>query len=94
MKNAIEIKVGNNKLIAFVNDWEDDMPKEIFISLADENGLMLQDICMVREHYHYNPNTLNVEIDSSLIDCKVWADSGNEDYTNEFCISVYEEEDE
>ena len=69
------------------------MPKEIYISLVDNNGVMVQDICMVREHYHYNKNSGDFEIDSSLIDCKVWADSDSEDYTNEFCIGVYEEEE-
>ena len=48
---------------------------------------------MVREHFHYNKNIGDFEIDSDFIDCRVWADSDNEDYTNEFLISVYEEEE-
>lgn len=92
MENKIELPIGNKKLIAFVNDWEDEMPNEIFISIADENDRIVQDICMVREHYHYTQKNGEFEIDSSLIDCKVWADSDNEDYTNEFCIGIYEEE--
>ena len=94
MENAIEIKIGNKKLVAFVNDWKDDMPKEIFISLVDEDSRCFQDICMVREHYHYNKNSGDFEIDSNFVDCKVWADSDNEDYTDEFCIGVYNEEEE
>lgn len=93
MENKIEIPIGNKKLVAFVNDWEDEMPKEIFISLVDEQDRCFQDICMVREHYHYNPNTFDFEINSSLVDCRVWADSDSEDYTHEFCIGVYEEDE-
>jgi hypothetical protein len=93
MENRIEIPIGNKKLVAFINDWKDDLPKEIFVSLFDSNGLVVQDICMVREHYHYNKNQGAFEIDDSFIDCKVWADSDNEDYTDEFVIGVYEEDE-
>ena len=93
MEKQIEVQIGNKKIVAFVNDWQDGMPKEIFISIVDEDGRCVQDICMVREHYHYNKNIKDFEIDSSLIDCRVWADSDNEDYTDEFVIGVYEEED-
>ena len=93
MKNEFNLKIGNKNFVVFINDWEDEMPKEIFVSLEDENGRLVQDICMVREHYHYNPKSEEFEIDSSLVDCKVWADSDNEDYTHEFCIGVYKEEE-
>lgn len=93
MEKQIEVPIGDKRIVAFVNDWEDDMPKEIYISLVDSNDVIVQDICMVREHYHYNKKDDCFEIDSSFIDCKVWADSDNEDYTNEFCIGVYEEEE-
>ena len=93
-KNLVEIPVGDNKLIVQVNDWNDGMPKEIFVSLVDKDGGYFQDICMVREHFRYNKNTEEFEVNSSFIDCKVWADSDNEDYTHEFTIGVYEEEEE
>lgn len=92
MENKIEVAIGDKKIVAFVNDWQDGMPKEIYISLVDSNGLVVQDICMVREHYHYNKNICEFEIDDSLIDCRVWADSDSEDYTDEFVIGVYEED--
>lgn len=93
MENKIEIPIGDKKLVASINDWKDELPKEIFISIVDKNNRVIQDICMVREHYHYSPKSEDFEIDSSFIDCKVWVDSDNEDYTDEFCIGVYEEED-
>ena len=93
MEKQIEINIGENKLVAFVNDWEDGLPKEIFISIVDKDDRCIQDICMVREHFHYNKRIGDFEVDSDLIDCRVWADSNNEDYTNEFVIGVYEEEE-
>lgn len=93
MENKIEIPIGDKKLVVFINDWEDELPKEIFISIEDKDNRLIQDICMVREHYHYSPKSEDFEIDSSLVDCRVWADSNNEDYTDEFCIDVYEEEE-
>ena len=94
MENKIEVKIGDNKLVAFINDWEDGMPMEIFISLEDKDGRCIQDICMVREHYHYKPNSGEFEVDSKLIDCRVWADSDSEDYTHDFCIGVWEDDGE
>lgn len=92
MENKIEVPIGNNKIVVFINDWHDDMPKEIFVSLVDKDDGIIQDICMVREHYHYNKNKGVFEVNNSFIDCKVWADSDNEDYTDEFVIGVYEED--
>ena len=91
MEERIEIPIGENKLAVTISDWEDGLPKEIFISLFDKNDRCFQDICMVREHYHYSPKNEDFEIDSSLVDCRVWADSDSEDYTHEFTIGVYEE---
>ena len=93
-KKVIEIPIGDKKLVAFINDWQDNMPKEIFISLEDNSGRCIQDICMVREHYHFNEKTHEFVRDDSMIDCKVWGDSWSEDYTDEFVIGVYEEDEE
>lgn len=92
MKKQIEVPVGNKKIVAYVQDWDDGLPKEIYISLVDDEGILLQDVCMVREHFSYNSKNDEFEIDDNLIDCKIWADSDNEDYTDEFIIGVYEDE--
>ena len=92
MQNKIEIEIGNKKLVAFIQDWEDELPKEVYISIVDNNGIFLQDICMVREHYSYNEDDDCFEIDSDRVDCRVWSDVDNEDYTYKFVIDVYKEE--
>lgn len=94
MKNSIEIPIGDKKLVVFVNDWSDSAPKEIIVSLDDESGMHVQDICMVRECHYYNEKSGVWETNSKFVDCIVWGNSDTCDYTDKFCIGVYEEEDE
>lgn len=93
MNEKLELPIGDKKLVVFINDWQDRMPKEIFVCVEDSSGALVQDICMVREHYHFNPKRGGFDIDSSMVDCKVWSDSENEDYTHEFTIGINPKED-
>lgn len=93
MEDKFELPIGNMKIIAFVNDWKDGMPKEVFISIKGSDDVCMQDICMVREHYHYNPRSGNFETSSDMVDCKVWSNSDTEDYTHEFTIVIKKEEE-
>ena len=94
MNNRLEIQIGNKKLVAEINDWSADAPSEIYVFLEDENCLVSQDICMVRECFSFNPKQKNFEINSEFVDCFVWGESDNEDYTDKFCIGVRENEDD
>jgi hypothetical protein len=90
MENNIEIQIGNRKIVAFINDWEDELPKELYVCIVDENNNFVQDICMIREHYSYNADNRDFQIDCNSIDCRVWANENNEDFTDEFLIKLYE----
>lgn len=94
MKKSIEMKIGDKKIVAEIISWKNGIPGELYVYLRDNNDVIIQDICMVREHYYYNPQTEEFETNEEFIDCKVWADSNDEDYTNEFVIGVYDEEEE
>ena len=94
MKNTLEIKIGDKKIVAEVSSWQDGMPDELYVYIRNKDGCISQDICMVRQHYHYNPKLQDFEISEGMIDCKVWADSDSEDITNEFVIGIYDEEEE
>ena len=94
MKNKLELPIGDKKLVVWINDWQDNMPKDICVYVEDNNGVIIQDICVVREHYHFNPKKECFEIDSNMIDCMVWSDNDNEDYTHKFTIGVVNEEEE
>ena len=51
MKNEIRIPVGDMFLVATTNDWQDDMPVELCVYLETRDGVVWQDIALVREHY-------------------------------------------
>lgn len=94
MKNKLVIPFGDKKIVAEINDWKDDMPKELVVYLCDKDDHIIQDICLVRPHYDYIRSKGEFETDNNFVDCLVWGDSDDEDYTNKYVIGVYEEEEE
>lgn len=77
MENNITIKLANNReIVAELYDYDGNHP-EIAICIQD-NGVATQDICMVRP----------LEND---VECLVWSDEYDEDYSHKFIISQYEE---
>lgn len=61
--------------------------KELSVFLKDTDDFMSQDICCVRPHR----NERTGEVDNRSIDCIVWGDSGDEDYTDKTEIDIYKE---
>lgn len=86
--DKIKIDLGFAVLVA--EKGIDDNYREIYLSLEDKNGVWLQDLAIVGQQYHYDEE-LNVVNDRG-IDVKIYADSNNEDFTDEFRINIYEEE--
>lgn len=89
MKNKFEIPIGDKKIVMEGYEFDPQYPIECTIYLCDKNNVIIQDICLVREHYEYDPE---LKRDSGLVDCLVWTDDQNEDYTHKFVIPVHEEE--
>ena len=90
--NRMTIDVGFALLTAIVYNNDNGAPvPEISIYLEDkETGMVTQDIALVLQAY----NESNGEVIPEMIDCIVWAESDNEDYTNKFQINHYVEEKE
>ena len=86
--DKIKIDLGFAVLVA--EKGIDNNYREIYLSLEDKNGVWLQDLAIVGQQYHYDEE-LNVVNDKG-IDVKIYADSNNEDFTDEFGINIYEEE--
>ena len=86
--DKIKIDLGFAALVA--EKGIDNNYREIYLSLEDKNGVWLQDLAIVGQQYHYDEE-LNVVNDKG-IDVKIYADSNNEDFTDEFGINIYEEE--
>ena len=82
MENRITIKIANGKeIVAELCNYDGEHP-EIVICIQ-ENGIAIQDICLVRQFETY-----------SDVECLVWGDEYSEDYTHKFIIPQYDEEDE
>ena len=86
--DKIKIDLGFAVLVA--EKGIDNNYREIYLSLEDKSGVWLQDLAIVGQQYHYDEE-LNVVNDKG-IDVKIYADSNNEDFTDEFGINIYEEE--
>lgn len=87
--DKIKIDLGFAVLVA--EKGIDNNYREIYLSLEDKNGVWLQDLAIVGQQYHYDTNGGIVH--DKGIDVKVYTDCDNEDSTDEFGISIYEEED-
>lgn len=78
MENRISITLNNGKeLVAELCNYDGKHP-EIAICIQ-ENGIAIQDICLIRPHKGQN-NSIN---------CLVWGNEHEEDYSDEFEISLY-----
>lgn len=79
MKNRISIRLNNGKeLVAELCNYDGKHP-EIAICVQ-ANGIATQDICIVRPHEN-----------KDNIDCLVWGNPYDEDYSDDFEISLYKD---
>ena len=78
--NKLKIKLSDgNEIVVEINN-HDGNHEEVCIYL--EGPEIVQDICLVREN----------DEDNNIIECLVWADENDEDYTHNFDIKKYKEE--
>lgn len=95
MKKKLTIQLGNKKIVAEIyNNNGPEIPPELCVFLEDEDGNIIQDVCLVRPHYDYRQATGEFEINNDFVDCLVWGDSDDEDYTDKFVIGIHEEEED
>ena len=77
MKNKIVMKLSDGReLIAEVDNYDGEH-EELAVYINSDN--LFQDICLIRE----DENTKN------NIECLVWSDKDEEDYTDRFSIEPY-----
>lgn len=79
-KDAIDIPYNNGKIVAYVQENGSEFPPEIYVYLKDKEDCDVQDICMVRAK-------------GTGVECMVWADHNNDDYTHKFKIEEHVWED-
>lgn len=94
MAREITIDIGNgNKIVAEIYQSGSNLPKELVVYVRNKDGVIIQDLCLVRQNYTWKDNG-EVEIDNDNVDCLVWADSDDEDYTHKHVIGVRNDEEE
>ena len=74
----IKLKVKSGTLVAEIYESGGGIKPEISVHFLDEDQ-NIQDIALIREADGHD----------SFIECLVWADANDEDYTNKFLIGKY-----
>ena len=93
IQDKLVIPLGENKIVAEVNDANlPEIPPELCVYICDKDNVIIQDICLVRPSYEYRMETHDFVTDNKSVDCLVWSDPGNEDFTTDYTIDVYEGE--
>ena len=91
MEKKLIIQLGDKKIVAEIyNNNGPEIPPELCVYLQDEDGAIIQDICLVRPHNEYNSKSGYFETNNDFVDCLVWGDSDEEDYTDKFTIGIHE----
>lgn len=91
MEKKISVDLGTKKIVAEVCDWNDGGPNEIAVYLCDEDGAIIQDICLARGYLKLDKESGDFKVNEDLIECMVWGNSQDEDYTHKFVIDVWKE---
>ena len=88
----IKVPIGKGKYIVAERNKDHNYDKEIYL-FVETNGAITQDIAMVRPSYRYKTDG-QLDWSDKTVDVLVWADEKKEDFTDEFEVKVYEEEEE
>ena len=95
MEKKLIIQLGDKKIVAEIDDMNGpEFAPALCVYIQDEEDYIIQDICLVRPHDEINQQTKEFETNNELVDCLVWGDSDDEDYTNKFVIGIHEKEEE
>lgn len=93
-KNRLVINLGNgrNLIAEIVNVGS--VP-QIVVGIEEENGTYVQDICLVEQHIDRGETQEDFSFKKTEdINCFVWADESDENYTKQYVIKQYHEPDE
>lgn len=91
-KNKIVIDLDNGLQLVAEKSFDPDFPREISIHLTKE-GRWIQDLALVGQHYKIDRKNYTADY-SDQFSVKVWGAEYSEDFTEEFLIPLYREEDD
>ncbi len=84
----MELDCGEFKLVAEINPDKDY--REIFIGI-EKDGVWTQDLAIVGQWYRHKENKI---VRENRVSVKVYSDATDEDYTHEFVVDLFQEEDD
>ena len=94
MENKLVIPCGDYNIVAYIEDGNlPQIPAELCVYLTDKNGEYVQDICLVRQQFEYGKIGSPFIPIENAVSCLVWSEGNNEDFTHDFGIDVYKEEE-
>lgn len=85
----IEIELPNGYKLVAEQNADPHYSREMFIGIVGANGAWHQDLAVVRSSYHKDGD--KVVWDDKQFDVLVYGSEGNEDFTEEFTVGLYEE---
>lgn len=93
MENKLIIPFGGYQIVAEISNVSPEIPNELWVYIRNKDNRVIQDICLVRAHCDYIRSKGEFETDNDFVDCLVWGDSDNEDYTDKHVIGVNKEDE-
>lgn len=94
MSNRLEISIGNKNIVARISEPEIE-PDELEVFIEDQNGRYLQTICIVRQNFFTRiDDQIECLMDDSNVQCLVWEDGNDEDYTQKLYVNLFDEKEE
>lgn len=85
--NKVIIDLGFANLVAEKSEYT--VHPELYITLETKDGELIQDIALVSQAI-----TKGCELVPDAVRCLIWADKDDEDFTDEFIIEKYDENEE
>lgn len=95
MEKKLFIPLGDKKIVVEIDDMNGpEFAPACCVYIVDKEDCIVQDICLVRPHEDINKQTAEFETNNEFVDCLVWSNPNDEDYTDKFVIGIYEESEE
>ena len=95
MSKKLVIPCGDYNIVADIDATNlPEIPAELRVYITDKDNAFVQDICLVRQQYEIIEFGKDFVPIDKAITCIVWSDENNEDFTDDFEIGIYEEEEE
>ena len=90
-QNKIIVELDSGLQLVAEKSFDPDFPREISIYLTKE-GRWIQDLALVGQHYKIDRKNYTADY-SDQFSVKVWGAEYSEDFTEEFLIPLYREEE-